>query len=259
LFNLKTVTAIVPSLVLAVLAIVVWQGVVWAGELPAILLPSPWAVATAAWETRIDLFHGFRVTGAAALSGFLLSILIGTSIAAIMSQSVVLRLAMYPYVILLQTVPIVAIAPLLVIWSGYEFRTVVLVTVIISLFPIVNGVTEGLLAIPQDRLDLFRLYGASRWQTLWRLRIPTAVQYLMVAAKTSAGLAVIGAIVAEFFVGTGGANYSGLGTLITGWQKLGRTAPLMAALCMSTLLGVTMFVSVQFISRTVLKRWMTQE
>lgn len=244
---------------LACFAILAWQLVVWVGDLPAILLPSPMSVAIAAWETRVDLFHGFRVTGSAALAGFLLSILIGTLIAAMMSQSIVLRLAMYPYVILLQTVPIVAIAPLLVIWSGYEFRTVVLVTVIISLFPIVNGVTEGLLAIPQDRLDLFRLYGASRWQTLWRLRVPTAVQYLMVAAKTSAGLAVIGAIVAEFFVGNGGANYSGLGTLITGWQKLGRTAPLMAALCMSTLLGVTMFVSVQLISRTVLKRWMTQE
>jgi NitT/TauT family transport system permease protein len=259
LFTLKSITAIVPSLVLAILAILVWQVVVWAGDLPPILLPSPWAVALSGWETRIDLFHGFRVTGAAALAGFLLSILIGTAMAAVMSQSVVFRLAMYPYVILLQTVPIVAIAPLLVIWSGYEFRTVVLVTVIISLFPIVNGVTEGLLAIPQDRLDLFRLYGASRWQTLWRLRIPTAVQYLMIAAKTSAGLAVIGAIVAEFFVGTGGANYSGLGTLITGWQKMGRTAPLMAALCMSTLLGVTMFLAVQLISRTVLKRWMTQE
>lgn len=259
MFTKKTIATIVPSLLLAVLAIMVWQIVVWAGDLPPILLPSPWAVAVSAWETRIDLYHGFRVTGAAALAGFLLSILIGTAMAAVMSQSVVLRLAMYPYVILLQTVPIVAIAPLLVIWSGYEFRTVVLVTVIISLFPIVNGVTEGLLAIPQDRLDLFRLYGASRWQTLWRLRIPAAVQYLMVAAKTSAGLAVIGAIVAEFFVGTGGANYSGLGTLITGWQKMGRTAPLMAALCMSTLLGVTMFVSVQLVSRTVLKRWMTQE
>src|SRR5690606_7594475 len=140
---------------------------------------------------------------------------------------------------------IVAIAPLLVIWSGYEFRTVVLVTLIISLFPIINGVAEGLLAVPEDRLDRFRLYGASRLQTLCRLRVPTAVHHLMIAAKTSSGLAVIGAIMAEFFVGNGGANYSGLGTLMAGWQALGRTAPLMAALCISTLIGVIMFASVE--------------
>src|SRR5690606_18338655 len=130
--------------------------------LPPILLPSPLAVLDAAWETRAELARGAVVTGGAAVAGFLLSIAVGTVVAALMSQSRMLRLALYPYVILLQTVPIVAIAPLLVIWSGYTFRTVVLVTLIISLFPIINSVAAGLLAIPQDRLDLFRLYGASR-------------------------------------------------------------------------------------------------
>jgi len=259
LFKPSIITNLIPTVVLAILVIAVWQTVVTVFRLPPILLPSPWAVVVAGWESRVELFYGTGVTGAAAVMGFALSIVIGTLISAVMSQSVVLRLAMYPYVILMQTVPVVAVAPLLVIWSGYEFRTVVLVTLIISLFPIVNSVTEGLLAIPADRLDLFRLYGASRAQTLWRLRVPTAVNYLMLGAKTSAGLAVIGAIVAEFFVGNGGANYSGLGTLMTGWQTLGRTAQLIAALCMSTLLGVMMFGSVQLLSRTVLKRWMSYE
>jgi NitT/TauT family transport system permease protein len=248
-----------PTGLFALLAISVWQAVVWAFALPPILLPSPWAVIIAAWETRQELLHGAMVTGTAAVAGFAMSIIVGIAVAALMSQSRMLRLALYPYVILLQTVPIVAIAPLLVIWSGYEFRTVVLVTLIISLFPIINSVVQGLLAIPQDRLDLFRLYGASRLQTLWRLRIPTAVNYLMLGAKTSSGLAVIGAIVAEFFVGNGGANYSGLGTLMTGWQTLGRTAPLMAALCISTLIGVIMFASVELMSRTLLRRWMSYD
>jgi NitT/TauT family transport system permease protein len=248
-----------PTLLLAALVLVVWQSVVWLWALPPILLPSPRAVVLAAWETRAELFQGAIVTGGAAIAGFSLSILVGIAVAALMSQSRVLRLALYPYVILLQTVPIVAIAPLLVIWSGYTFRTVVLVTLIISLFPIINSVAQGLLAIPQERLDLFRLYGASRVQTLWRLRVPTAVNYLMLGARTSSGLAVIGAIVAEFFVGNGGANYSGLGTLMTGWQTLGRTAPLMAALCISTLIGIIMFASVEAISRTLLKRWMSYE
>lgn len=248
-----------PTLALAGIVLAAWQALIWIGDLPPILLPSPRAVVIAGWETRVELLRGAWVTGAAAVSGFAASLLLGTLVAAVMSQSRMLRLAMYPYVILLQTVPIVAIAPLLVIWSGYEFRTVVLVTLIISLFPIINSVTEGLLAIPTERLDLFRLYGATRLQILCRLRIPTAVSHLMLGAKTSAGLAVIGAIVAEFFVGNGGANYSGLGTLMTGWQTLGRTAPLMAALCISTLLGVIMFVAVQTVSNTILRRWMNTD
>lgn len=249
----------IPTFLLAIVVVAIWQAIVTMYALPPILLPAPLAVLQAAWETRDELSRGAVVTGGAAMAGFLLSLVVGTIVAALMSQSRMLRLALYPYVILLQTVPIVAIAPLLVIWSGYTFRTVVLVTLIISLFPIINNVAAGLLAIPQDRLDLFRLYGASRLQTLWRLRIPTAISHLVVGAKTSSGLAVIGAIVAEFFVGNGGANYSGLGTLMTGWQTLGRTAPLMAALCISTLIGVIMFATVDLISRSLLRRWMNYD
>lgn len=251
--------AFLPVLIFTASVVLVWQLVVNVFELPPILLPSPAQVLEAGIQEASVLASGAWVTGTAAVCGFVMSVLLGTFIAALMSQSKLLRLALYPYVILLQTVPIVAIAPLLVIWSGYEFRTVVLVTLIISLFPIINSVTEGLMAIPQDRIDLFRLYGASKLQTLWRLRIPTAVRYLMLGCKTSCGLAVIGAIVAEFFVGNGGANYAGLGTLMTGWQTLGRTAPLIAALFASTLLGIAMFAAVHILSRTVLSRWMNHD
>jgi NitT/TauT family transport system permease protein len=252
-------STLLPSLIFTVVAMFAWHMIVVVFALPPILLPSPWEVLTAGFNERSAIARGVWVTGTAAVFGFSASVVLGTMVAALMSQSKVFRLALYPYVILLQTVPIVAIAPLLVIWSGYEFRTVVLVTLIISLFPIINSVTEGLMAIPQDRIDLFRLYGASRAQTLWRLRIPTAVRYLMLGCKTSCGLAVIGAIVAEFFVGNGGANYAGLGTLMTGWQTLGRTAPLIAAVFASTLLGISMFAVVQVLSTTVLRRWMSND
>lgn len=163
-------------------------------------------------------------------------------------------MAFFPYVILLQTVPIVAIAPLLIIWSGYTFRTVVIVTVIVCLFPIVNGVTTGLLAIDRETADLFRLYGAGRWRTLKSLQIPSAVGHVVLGAKTSAALAVIGAIVAEFFVGNG-TKYDGLGTLMTGWQALTKTDALIAALFASALLGLGLFGLVQLISVTLLRRW----
>ncbi len=252
-------TSLLPAGVFTVGMILLWQILVVTMKLPPILLPSPWQVFQAGFTESDKLVRGVGVTGVAAVSGFLLSVLVGTFVAALMSQFQLLRLALYPYVIFLQTVPIVAIAPLLVIWSGYQFRTVVLVTVIISLFPIINSVAEGLMAIPQDRIDLFRLYGASKWQTMWRLRVPTAVRFLMLGCKTSCGLAVIGAIVAEFFVGNGGANYEGLGTLMTGWQTLGRTAPLIAALFVSTMLGIALFATVHVLSTTVLSRWVGNE
>ena len=156
--------------------------------------------------------------------------------------------------ILLQTVPIVAVAPLLIIWSGYTFRTVVIVTVIVCLFPIVNGVTAGLLAIDRDMSDLFRLYGADRRMRLSRLQIPSAIRDLMLGAKTSSGLAVIGAIVAEFFVGNG-TNYDGLGTLMTGWQGLLKTDALIAALVASAALGLALFAVVHWTSEKLLGRW----
>lgn len=248
-----------PVVVLSTGMVAIWQALVTVFDLPQILLPSPLQVLQAGVQESTLLLRGIWITGTAALCGFLASVMLGSILAAMMCQSRALRAAMYPYVMLLQTVPIVAIAPLLIIWSGYQLRTVVLVTVIICLFPIVNSVSQGLMAVPTERLELFRLYGSSRLQIFFRLRVPTALRYLVLGCKTSCGLAVIGAIVAEFFVGNGAANYQGLGTLMTGWQTSGRTAPLIAALGASTLLGMLLFGAVHWLSETVLRRWMNHD
>lgn len=245
----------VPPLAVAVSAIGLWQAAVWLWQLPPILLPPPAQVAEAAWEYRFELVRGTGITALAALSGLGASLAIGSMIAVVFSQSKAVRDAFFPYVIFLQTVPIVAIAPLLITWSGYRPRTVVLVAMIISLFPVVSNVTAGLLAIDRNLHDLFRLYGASRWRTLLRLRLPTAVRYLALSARISSGLAVIGAIVGEFFVGNG-SSYDGLGTLMTRWQAMSQTDALMAAVAASTILGMAMFVGVNAVAATALRRWM---
>jgi NitT/TauT family transport system permease protein len=188
------------------------------------------------------------------LVGFAASVLAGTLIAILFSQSAKLRMALYPYVIFLQTVPIVAIAPLLIIWSGYNFRTIVFVTMIISVFPIIANVTAGLISIDKNLGDLFTLYSASRWQTLTKLRIPAAIPNLVIGMRISCGLAVVGAIIGELFVGSGGA-YEGLGTIMTKWQSRNLTAALIAAVLVSTIIGVAFFAGVNLISRTVLRRW----
>jgi NitT/TauT family transport system permease protein len=237
----------------AMLACLVWESLVWGLDLPKALLPTPRQCASAAIAYRQPLLQGVIGTGAAAIAGLLAAILLGSALAVLFSQSKHLRLALFPYVIMLQTVPIVAIAPLLIIWSGYTFRTVVIVTVIVCLFPVVNSVTAGLLSVSSEASDLFRLYGAGRWQRLIRLQVPSAIPHLMVGIRTSSALAVIGAIVAEFFVGNG-MSHDGLGTLMTGWQAMMKTDALIAALFASAMLGLAMFGSVQLVSG-LLKRW----
>jgi NitT/TauT family transport system permease protein len=151
-------------------------------------------------------------------------------------------------------VPIVAIAPLLIVWSGAEFRTVVLVSCIISIFPIISNVTSGLLSIDPNHLDLFRLQGATRWQTLLKLRVPSAIRALVQGLRISCGLAVIGAIVGELFVGNSGTS-DGLGALMNAMQANLRTAELIGAILACTLLGILLFLGVELLNRWALKRW----
>ncbi|QEG01014.1 Putative aliphatic sulfonates transport permease protein SsuC [Stieleria maiorica] len=243
-----------PAVIVALVALATWHLIAWGFKMPSALLPKPAEVWKAAMEHRIELLKALYATGLAAAAGLLAAIGLGSMISVGFSQSRRVRLAFFPYVIFLQTVPIVAIAPLLIIWSGYQFRTVVIVTVIVCLFPIVNSVTAGLMAIDRQWSDLFALYGAGRSQKLARLQIPAAVPYLILGAKTSSGLAVIGAIVAEFFVGNG-TDYDGLGTLMTHWQGFVKTDALIAAVFTSTLLGLFLFGLVHLVSRTLLRRW----
>lgn len=245
------------GMVLAVLAgfLVAWHVAVLVFKFHPIVLPSPYPVALVAWKERVVLCKALVATGGAALLGLGLSIVIGSIIAMLFSQSSRIRAAFYPYVVFLQTVPIVAIAPLLITWFGYGFRTVVLVAMIISLFPIVSNVTAGLISVDQNLTDLFRLSRATRWQLLVKLRIPSAISHLVLGTRISAGLAVIGAIVGELFVGYSSSGYDGLGAVMTHWQNLARTDAIMAAVAGSTLLGVLTLGFVNFAAAVFLRRW----
>ncbi|MEM6980522.1 MAG: ABC transporter permease [Planctomycetota bacterium] len=243
------------AVLVAIVLITVWHFAVVLLQLPKIMLPTPWQVAQAGWQQREDLIQGSMTTLLTACAGLIWAVVVGSAISIVFSQSKRLRRAFFPYVVFLQTVPIVAIAPLLIIWSGYEFRTAVIATVIICLFPIVNNVTTGLASASLEHQDLFRIHHASRWQTLIRLQIPTAIPYLVLGTRISSGLAVIGAIVAEFFV-SNGANYEGLGAMMTRWQGLMQTDALMAALAMSTLLGLVLFGSVNGFAKLLLQRYL---
>jgi NitT/TauT family transport system permease protein len=250
----RSLRVAVPPLLFFLLVLAVWQGAVMWFDLPVYLLPSPWRVAREAAAEFPTIVDATRRTAAAAVCGFVASLLVGTLVGFVFAQSAVIRNSCYPYAIFLQTVPIVAIAPLIITWFDYGFHSVVIVAFIISLFPIITNATAGMLAVDPLMLDLFRLYDASRWQVLIKLRLPTSVPYLVAAAKTSSGLAVVGAIVGEFFVGAGVDRF-GLGFLIRQKLEQLRTAELFAAVIASTALGVAIFATVSLAGSKVLTRW----
>ncbi len=225
---------------------------------PAYLIPAPTRVAAAALADASALATGTALTALAALTALVISLVLGTAIAVAFSQSRALARSLYPYAIFLQTVPIVAVAPLIVIWFGTGLTSVVLVAVMISLFPVITNGTTGLTRVDPQYLELFAMRDASRLQILLKLRLPGAVPYLVSGAKISSGLAVIGAIVGEFFAGYGAAGY-GLGYLIV--QNSGRlkTADLFAAIFACTLLGLLLFAAVSLLGELVLRRWRGRE
>lgn len=241
---------------LAVLLLVggLWQTSVEVFEIKPFLLPGPLKVLEAATANGSRIAAATGQTALAAIGGFGASLLAGTLIACGFSQSRLIRTSCFPYAIFLQTVPIVAVAPLIITWFGSGFRSVVIVAFIISLFPIITSATAGMLAVDPDLLDLFRLHRAGRMQVWLKLRLPSSVPQLLTGARTSSGLAVIGSIVGEFFAGYGADDY-GLGYLILQTASQLRTAELFACVIASTLLGVAIFGAMSLLNAVVLNRW----
>jgi NitT/TauT family transport system permease protein len=249
------VARVLPPIALFLLGIVVWQLATSLWNIPRYLLPGPADVLAALLANAVNLARATGVTAAGAICGFLMSVCVGTFVAVIFSQSALIRRSFFPYAIFLQTVPIVAVAPLIVLWSGTGFRSVVIVAFIVSLFPMVTNGTAGLTAIDPDLIDLFQLHGASRWQTLVKLRLPSAVPSIVTGARTSSGLAVIGTIVGEFFVGYDPSEQFGLGYLIQQASDQLKTDLLFGAVLLSTLLGLVVFLAVGGVGATILRRW----
>ena len=253
-FGKRIALTALPPLLLFAVVIALWHACVVAFQLKPYVLPSPVAVGQALVNNRVVLRQAVMYTGAAALCGFSASLLVGTLIAFVFAQSRMIRASGYPYFIFLQTVPIVAIAPLITRWCGNGFQSVVLVSFILSLFPILSNATQGLLEIDPDLLDLFRLNNATRWQMLIKLRFPSAIPGILAGARTSSGLAIIGAIVGEYFVGYD-SKWFGLSHLIYTADVRLEIDSMLAAVLTSTLLGVVNFGFVNLISMTILRKW----
>jgi NitT/TauT family transport system permease protein len=187
---------------------------------------------------REQILPALWSTTQVALVGLGVSIVLGVTLGILMSQARWLEFSLYPYAVLLQTIPILAVVPLLGFWFGYDFRSRVLVCVLVSSFPLITNTLFGLRSVEPGLHDLFTLYHASRWQRLVRLQLPAALPAIITGMKISAGLSVIGAIIADFFFRQGEA---GIGRLIDAYRQQLATEKLLSALCLSSLVGLVLF------------------
>jgi len=245
-------------LLVGLVLLAAWQGVVTAMELPPYLVPSPLLMLQTLvtdWQALgLALWATLKIT----VLSFLLAVLIGVLISFLFVQSKRIETALFPYAVLLQVTPIVAVAPLIIIWVKNPTAAMVVCAALVALFPIISNTTLGLRSIDPDLQSYFKLNHATRWQQLVRLRIPSALPYFFGGLRISSGLALIGAVVAEFVAGTGGAG-AGLAYQIlqSGFQL--NIPRMFAALLLISLTGVGLFVLMAWLSKWALGSWHASE
>lgn len=251
LFSLETLA----PLALGILVLSVWEISVSLTHTPSYILPGPILILKTLIKDGSILFPAMLVTFKITLVAFVVAMVSGVSLAMIMAQSKWIEKSLYPYAIILQTIPMAAIAPLIIIWMrNNTFAALVICAWIIAFFPIVSNTTFGLNSLDPNLKDLFKLYSASRWQTLLYLRLPSALPYFFAGLRISGGLALIGAVVAEIVAGAGGAN-SGLAYQILLASYNLQIPRMFAALLLISILGILIFILLNRLSNLILGQW----
>jgi NitT/TauT family transport system permease protein len=245
---------VVAPVVLGFLMLALWEGLVRTAGIPPYILPGPILITetlVADWGT---LAPSLLVTVRITLEALAAAIVIGGLLAVLFSLSRWIELSLFPYAIVLQVTPIVAIAPLIIIWANNVELSLLICAWLVAFFPILSNTILGLRSVDPNLIDLFELYGAGRWRTLVHLRLPAALPYFLGGLRISGGLALIGAVVAEFVAGTGGSA-SGLAWRIleSGYQlKIPR---MFAALLLISATGIAIYLLLTLISHLLLRRW----
>ncbi len=241
-------------LAVGIALLALWQAIVQVEEIPSYILPGPVAIAAALWSDGPSLLGSLLVTLRITLAALAAAAILGGAIALLFSLSRVLALSLFPYAVILQVTPIVAIAPLIIIWVQQPFLALLVCAWIVAFFPIVSNTTIGLNSADRNLLALFRLYGASPAQTLRYLKLPTALPYFLAGLRISGGLALIGAVVAEFVAGTGGTETGLAFRILEAGYRLA-IPRLFAALFLLSATGIAIYLVTDLISRLALRHW----
>jgi NitT/TauT family transport system permease protein len=235
------------------LGVLAWDLVVRVNAIPPYVLPGPRLVFATLWSDRMLLFDSLLVTLTTTLEGFALALSGGIGLAVLFNQSRLIEYSLYPYAVILQVTPIVAIAPLLLIYLPQPLA-VLACAWIVAFFPVLANTTLGLRSVDRNLADLFALYGASRWQVLRRLKLPAAMPFILGGMKIAGGLSLIGAVVAEIAAGSAGAG-SGLAYRIAESGYRLNIPRMFAALLLLSAAGVVIFFALSLFSHLVLRRW----
>lgn len=252
---MKILRTIGQSLLILATILLIWQGIVWLFNLKPYIFPSPFDVLKAIGARYPELLASLSISATAAAAGLLAALIAGIAIALIFAQSPWVRKMFYPYTILLQTVPIVAVTPLIIMWIGPGLFAVTLITFIICLAPIIANTTLGLISIDRNLVDLFLMHNASHGQILFKLRMPHALPSIFTGIRIASGIAVIGALTGELFAGSSRVGQGGLGYAIQYASAQTETPYLFALVLAASALGFAFFFIVMFLEWYFLHQW----
>ena len=251
---MKTSRILLPLLT-GILILAGWEALVRIADLPPYLLPAPSRIAQRLVEDWPVLWASLLVTLNIALLALLAAVLGGGLLAILFAQSRTLAASLFPYAVILQVTPIVAIAPLILIYVKSTEGALLVCAWIVAFFPILSNTTLGLNATDPNLRDLMKLCGASRWQILIHLRLPQALPYFLAGLKVAGGLSLIGAVVAEFTAGTTSTGGSGLAFRILESSYRLDVPRMYAALALLSTSGVAIYAVISLISRAILSPW----
>jgi NitT/TauT family transport system permease protein len=238
----------------AAVLLLLWEGGVRWREVPEYILPGPWRIAGALHEGWPTLLPALGVTLAVTGWALLAAAVLGGLLAVLLAQSRWIERSLLPLAVILQVTPVVAIAPLILIWVKKAQLALVVCAWIVAFFPVVSNTTLGLHSADHHLLDLLRLYRASRWQAFRHVRLPSALPHFLAGLRISGGLALIGAVVAEFVAGTGGTE-SGLAYRILEAGYTLQIPRMFAALALLATAGVAIYALLSALSYLLLRRW----
>jgi NitT/TauT family transport system permease protein len=252
----KTPTWVPPVLVaLGIIAIWYLVSYVFLDEKRRFLLPPPHEIFTEAFfqpAVISDIAVALGRTAVVALVGLAIAIIIGVAWAVAMSQARWIERSTFPYAVILQCIPILALVPLIGFWFGFDYPARIIVCVMIALFPMVSNTLFGLQSVDKGQRELFQLQKAGRWTVLTKLEFPAALPAIFAGMRISAGLAVVGAIVGDYFFRRG---EPGLGSLISNYQSRVQSAELFAAIITASLFGVVIFALFGWLGKRVVGKW----
>jgi NitT/TauT family transport system permease protein len=239
-------------LLFGLLVLVVWEALVRLFGIPVYILPGPIAIVAAFADDPVGLLGSLASTLLVTFVALVAAAALGGAMAVAMAVSRLAQAAIQPWAIILQVTPIVAIAPLIIVWVGDPFASLVVCATIVAFFPVFANTASGLASAPPELGDLFRLYGAGRWKTMVLLRLPAALPYFLSGLRISGGLALVGAVVAEFVAGSGGFA-SGLAYRILEAGYRLEVARMFAALVLLSLAGIAINVGLDWFGRLILR------